>query len=406
VLDSNWRWLHKIGDATNCFTGNTWDNSLCPDPQSCAKNCALDGADYSGTYGISASGNALTLKFVTHGPYSTNIGSRVYLLADDSHYHMFKLKNKEFTFDVDVSNLPCGLNGALYFSEMPADGGMTGNNKAGAKFGTGYCDAQCPHDMKFINGEANILNWAPSPNDPNAGKGRYGTCCAEMDIWEANSVSEAYTAHVCTTSGLYRCDGTQCGDSPNNRYGGVCDKDGCDFNPYRMGQKSFYGKGMQVDTSKPMTVVTQFITKDNSDNGDLTEIRRFFVQNGKVFANPTSNFSGLKPYNSITDSFCADGKSLFGDKNDFAAKGGLRAMGNALNRGMVLVMSLWDDHEAYMLWLDSNYPTDKSASTPGVARGSCATSSGRPTDVESQYPNSSVRFFNIKYGDLNTTWSH
>ena len=36
---------------------------------------------------------------------------------------MFKLKNKEFTFDVDVSELPCGLNGALYFVEMEADGG-------------------------------------------------------------------------------------------------------------------------------------------------------------------------------------------------------------------------------------------------------------------------------------------
>lgn len=30
---------------------------------------------------------------------------------------------KEFSFDVDVSQLPCGLNGALYFVEMPADGG-------------------------------------------------------------------------------------------------------------------------------------------------------------------------------------------------------------------------------------------------------------------------------------------
>ena len=36
---------------------------------------------------------------------------------------MFKLKNKEFTFDVDVSQLPCGLNGALYFVEMEEDGG-------------------------------------------------------------------------------------------------------------------------------------------------------------------------------------------------------------------------------------------------------------------------------------------
>ena len=75
-------------------------------------------------------------------------------MADDSTYQIFKLKNKEFSVDVDVSTLPCGLNGALYFVEMSADGGMgKGNNDAGAKFGTGYCDAQCPHDLKWINGE-------------------------------------------------------------------------------------------------------------------------------------------------------------------------------------------------------------------------------------------------------------
>jgi cellulose 1,4-beta-cellobiosidase len=64
--------------------------------------------------------------------------------------------------------LPCGLNGALYFSQMDADGGVAksnGNNKAGPKYGTGYCDAQCPRDIKFINGVANSAGWAASPND-------------------------------------------------------------------------------------------------------------------------------------------------------------------------------------------------------------------------------------------------
>ena len=36
-----------------------------------------------------------------------------------------------------------------------------------------------------------------------------------------------------------------------------------------------------------------------------------------------------------------------------------------------------------MLWLDSSYPVDADASKPGVARGTCATSSGVPSDVES-----------------------
>jgi len=25
-------------------------------------------------------------------------------------------------------------------------------------YGTGYCDAQCPHDLKWINGVANVQN--------------------------------------------------------------------------------------------------------------------------------------------------------------------------------------------------------------------------------------------------------
>lgn len=38
---------------------------------------------------------------------------------------------------------------------MDEDGGMSkySTNKAGAKYGTGYCDSQCPRDLKFINGK-------------------------------------------------------------------------------------------------------------------------------------------------------------------------------------------------------------------------------------------------------------
>lgn len=114
----------------------------------------------------------------------------------------FALANREFTFDVDVSKLPCGLNGALYFSEMPADGGMSKypGNKVGANYGTGYCDAQCPHDLKFINGEGNVEGWTGNPKDKNSGTGKYGSCCMEMDIWEANKVSQAVTAHPCSVT--------------------------------------------------------------------------------------------------------------------------------------------------------------------------------------------------------------
>ena len=118
VLDSNWRWLHNVGGYTNCYTGNSWDQSYCPDNKTCAEKCAVDGVDnntWKSTYGVQASGNALTLGFVTQGAYAKNVGSRSYLMDGDK-YKQFNMANKEITFTVDVSNMPCGLNGAIYFA--------------------------------------------------------------------------------------------------------------------------------------------------------------------------------------------------------------------------------------------------------------------------------------------------
>jgi cellulose 1,4-beta-cellobiosidase len=218
-----------------------------------------------------------------------------------------------------------------------------------------------------------------------------------MDIWEANAKAAAYTPHVCTVKRQTRCSGSDCGGS------GVCDESGCGFNSYRMGDTSFFGMGKTVDTSSKFTVVTQFITKDNTTKGALTEIRRVYVQNGKVIQNSKVNIPGMEAYDSITDAFCNEQMTIFNNTNSFETRGGLKRMGRAFDKGMVLVLSLWDDHSANMLWLDGDYPPTESASLPGVARGPCATTSGVPADVESQSPNSSVTFSNIKFGDIGST---
>ena len=50
----------------------------------------------------------------------------LYLLdSSGQKYKKLQLLNKEFTFDVKVSDLDCGLNGALYLVEMDADGGLS-----------------------------------------------------------------------------------------------------------------------------------------------------------------------------------------------------------------------------------------------------------------------------------------
>lgn len=218
-----------------------------------------------------------------------------------------------------------------------------------------------------------------------------------MDIWEANSASTAYTPHACTTTTQTRCDGDACGGTYSaTRYAGVCDPDGCDFNSYRQGNTSFYGKGQIVDTSKVFTVVTQFI------GSPLTEIKRFYVQGGKVIPNSFSTITGTETDNSITPAYCDAQKAAFGDTYSFKTQGGFPSMSTALGAGMTLVMSVWDDHYANMLWLDSTYPTTNSA--PGGPRGTCDVTSGVAADVESKSPGATVIYSNIKFGPIGSTF--
>lgn len=161
---------------------------------------------------------------------------------------------------------------------------------------------------------------------------------------------------------------------------------------------------MTIDTTQTITVVTQFITSDGTASGDLSEIRRIYVQNGQTIQNSVTAIEGMDEFDSITDEFCAQQKAAFSDETSFADRGGMSRMGESLENGMVLVMSLWDDHAANMLWLDSDYPLDRDASQPGVSRGPCSTDSGVPSDVESDSPGASVTYSNLRFGDLDTTY--
>merc|ERR1712151_1489338 len=109
-----------------------------------------------------------------------------------------------------------------------------------------------------------------------------------MDLWEANRAATAYTAHPCSLDSSYRCEGEECDVQ--------CDKPGCDFNSYRMGDRGFYGPGSEyaLNSLKPFTIVTQFLTADGTDSGDLSEIRRFYMQDGKRIDNSKATWEGLR----------------------------------------------------------------------------------------------------------------
>jgi cellulose 1,4-beta-cellobiosidase len=84
-------------------------------------------------------------------------------------------------------------------------------------------------------------------------------------------------------------------------------------------------------------VVTQF----HGSGSSLDSISQYFIQNGQKYEVPGSKYvdGGSK----IDAEFCDASKDLFKDNKRFQEMGGLAQMGDATGKGMVLVMSVWDD---------------------------------------------------------------
>ncbi|PYI10672.1 glycoside hydrolase [Aspergillus sclerotiicarbonarius CBS 121057] len=340
VLDWDSHYIHEVGGSTHCLSLSGVNQTLCPNATACAVNCVIEPANYA-NYGIFTSGDTIILSQYTRLDGRSLKGEpRVYLLGPDGDYMPLQLLGREISFDVDVSALPCGENGNLYLSEIPMTGGRSELNPGGARFGSGYCSAQCEM-LKWENGTLN--------------DSERRACCNEMDIFEGNAYATQYAAHPCT--------------------GHECASAGCIFNPYMAGARNFWGLGMQVDTAKPLTIITQFITDDNTTSGVLVEIRRMYIQDGKIINNiPSARGSG-----SCTHA------------DNFSSSVGLQPMGEALARGMVMVLSLWSDPEHGMQWLDGGDagPCDLSDEEAGIQR-----------------PNSHVVFSDVRWGEIGSTFRH
>lgn len=201
-----------------------------------------------------------------------------------------------------------------------------------------------------------------------------------MDIWEANSRATHVAPHTCNQTGLYMCEGAEC------EYDGVCDKDGCGWNPYRVNITDYYGNSdaFRVDTRRPFTVVTQFPA---DAEGRLESIHRLYVQDGKVIESYVVDAPGLPRTDSLNDEFCAaTGAARYLDL------GGTAGMGDAMTRGMVLAMSIWWDESGFMNWLDS-----------GEA-GPCLPDEGDPKNIVKVEPSPEVTYSNLRWGEIGSTF--
>nr|AAY83390.3 endoglucanase-type cellulase [Reticulitermes flavipes gut symbiont cell-2] len=220
------------------------------------KSGALD-LDYENDVGVTVSGGTLTQRLVSNYSWNnkTVVGSRLYIMtADEKKYEKFNLTGKEFTFTVNLAQIPCGVNAALYTVEMPADGIDATDQTQGAPYGYGYCDANCVD----------------------------GGCCPEFDGIEATSKALVFTTHTCSGTG-----------SGRGGYTG-CDTSGCGYNPYRDDNNhSFWTSS--VNLAQPVTIVTQFQT-----NGDVT---RKYIQNGNPIDGGTLNQSRCSGKQNMTSTF-------------------------------------------------------------------------------------------------------
>ncbi|KDN67726.1 putative exoglucanase 1 [Colletotrichum sublineola] len=357
VVDAGWRWVHRADSFFNCYTGNSWDREFCSTNDACTAGCVVEGTDAAGlreTFGVVVDGGRLSQRVATPHASGTTLNSRVFLLEEGAErYQTFTLMGNELAFDVDVSSVGCSINSALYFVAMDPDGGRGRypTNQAGARYGTGYCDASCSRGNRFVGGkarncppfylQANAEGWVPL--DETRGEGDFGACCSEFDVW--------------------------------------------------LGNKSFYGKGKTVDTDKKITLDSLypvfFLPCD------------FFVQDGKRIDAPAPAYAGFPDESGISPGHCRVLPFVFGEANYFEQVGGYHHHNEALRRPMVLAMSISDDYWTKNLWLDSTYPVDGSG--PGTERGDCPRYNGGPTlPVEPTY-DSKVAWSNIRFGPIGTT---
>lgn len=226
-----------------------------------------------------------------------------------------------------------------------------------------------------------------------------GVCCNELDIWEANARATQFAPHTCNQTGLYLCDPA----SGACDKGGVCDKSGCGMNPYKMGHPDYYGLEDVVDTTRPFTVVTQFhaaAAEGGNGNGTssesqgrpavLTSYTRLYVQDDVVIEMPAVEVNGGgPPQTAMDDASCAASNAT-----EYLRLGGAAEMGRSLDRGMVLIFSLWWDPSTYMAWLDQ---TSSNA-------GPCNATEGMPSVIAQTQPDTQVTFRNVRWGEMGSTF--
>ncbi|KAH8171532.1 glycosyl hydrolase family 7 domain-containing protein [Sarocladium implicatum] len=404
VLDAEHRWL-RINDSSyaSCYQysqstlegGGFW--SGCDSNEDCTKRCALEGGEYAYTGMMDFGERSVSMDYHRYQDFATKANLRAYLLEEENKYQTFILLDNEVAFDVDLSKVPCGLNAAIRFVAMDADGGTAKypTQKAGAKYGAGFCDAQCTRSLRYVAGEANYEQWVPAERDPQGGEGSMGACCSEMSLWNSNKVSYTMASKPCINHEYDPCETDNCGHLGSILPNRCAREEGCDHNPYRLGNDDFFGPGNTVDTNASFTVVTQF-----QESG----VNQYFIQDGKRIDPPAPHWNDIPdPNGGITEDYCNVRPEVFGSRDLFNEVGGWDQHVDALRQPMVMALSIDDDYYAYNLWLDGHYPLDLDPTVPGAVRGTCGLEESDPSYLRRAASKAAVTFSNFRFGPVGTT---
>lgn len=131
-----------------------------------------------------------------------------------SMFKVFNLEGKTLSYDVNLSNVDCSCNAALYGVTMP--GKDWNGNPDPTSGGDYYCDANFDAEL-----------------------------CPELDIFEANKYTMAFTPHSCSPA--------------TNGHYSDCDHGGCGTNIHDV-DAGFMGPGKTIDTNRQFTQKSTFKT--------------------------------------------------------------------------------------------------------------------------------------------------
>lgn len=275
-------------------------------------NVYVDGSDLGGYVSevwANASPGARGTSVIVQG------NSRLYAVAhvpdvpawEAVEYRRFELLDRAIAFDVDLSNIGCGCNAAVYLVDM----------RAPEKDGAGYCDIQ----------------------------GVDASACLEVDLLEGNIKAIQTTVH--TTEGHGLTDN--------------CNQDGCVGSIGSSAATAhLYGPGVAqpgIDSSRPFTVTATFTDDGEMSTYDVVLSQEptpqdLRIDTTAVELGSSSGGGSLGRSVHFFDSENAAGSHAPDGLAEVPIADRVR-MADALRGGLVLVLSLWSgEHANDMSWLD------------------------------------------------------